>query len=755
MDMNETELFARAILKSNRAERNAFLTEACRGDSALRRQLDALLDAYDDPDSYLAAPRDDQSPDDDTVDWSHSYGEGRMVGPYKLLQRIGEGGMGMVYMAEQLQPVKRRVALKIIKPGMDSRRVIARFEAERQALALMDHPNIARVLDAGTTSTGHPFFVMELVHGLPITEYCDQEQLPTKDRIRLFVDVCRAVQHAHQKGIIHRDLKPSNILVAEYDEHPMPKVIDFGVAKAVGQQLTDKTLFTEFGQVIGTLEYMSPEQAKRNQLDVDTRSDIYSLGIVLYTLLTGETPFDANRFKEVAWDELFRIIREDDPPLPSVKLSGSKRLEQIATNRKVAPKRLASVVRGDLDWIVMKSLEKERSRRYDSANALADDLVKHLSNHPISARPPSMVNTVGKWVRRHRSFAISAMTTLLILAAAMWWTLRSSQQKKIKRLAEIQERTAQLHDAIQDGSLALGKAVQTPLGQSAEWSAVDTNKKRIEDLLSAGPVDERGQVKADELLNDMKIAKQDRELADLLESVLLAGATNMNLASWQTMERRIREMFRSNGMDLDTSAPLEIARLIREHPFKARWADALELWIGTRGQMQSMGGPRLTAADMQPWAEAMYAADDDPLRTGIRRQIYSQRLNPVELDKLADSTDLADHSPRTLAWYGVAYESSQAPDKADKIFKLALRLYPQDVMLNYDYALVLSQRKKHDRAVHMYNRCVALRPDIPGLWLSLARELKAAGYDELSSEAKEWADALNQSAEVSDDATQR
>ena len=308
---------------------------------------------------------------------------GKVIGPYKLLEQIGEGGMGVVYMAEQQVPVRRHVALKIIKPGMDTRQVIARFEAERQALALMDHPNIAKVLDAGTTDSGRPYFVMELVKGVPITQYCDERRLTPRQRLELFITVCQAVQHAHQKGIIHRDLKPTNVLVAEYDDRPVTKIIDFGVAKAVGQQLTERTMFTQFGQVVGTIEYMSPEQAKFNQLDIDTRTDIYSLGVLLYELLTGETPFDRQRLHSAAFDEMLRIIREEEPPKPSTRLSSSESLPSIAAQRQLDPKKLTTLVSGDLDWIVMKSLEKDRTRRYETANDLARDIERYLHGQPV------------------------------------------------------------------------------------------------------------------------------------------------------------------------------------------------------------------------------------------------------------------------------------------------------------------------------------------------------------------------------------
>ncbi|NQT15982.1 MAG: serine/threonine protein kinase, partial [Planctomycetes bacterium] len=304
-------IFAAASEKTSAEERAAYLDEACGGDVELRRRVEQLLEAAD---SSLKGETPGLA---ETERCPVAEGPGVVIGPYKLLQQLGEGGMGVVYMAEQTKPVERRVALKIIKPGMDSRQVIARFEAERQALAMMDHPNIARVHDAGTTESGRPYFVMELVKGISITKYCDQQRLTPKERLELFATVCQAVQHAHQKGIIHRDLKPSNVLIAQYDGRPVPKVIDFGLVKATSQKLTEKTVFTQYGQIVGTLEYMSPEQAELNQLDVDTRSDIYSLGVLLYELLTGNTPFDGQRLRSAAFDEMMRIIREEEPPKPS------------------------------------------------------------------------------------------------------------------------------------------------------------------------------------------------------------------------------------------------------------------------------------------------------------------------------------------------------------------------------------------------------------------------------------------------------
>jgi serine/threonine protein kinase/WD40 repeat protein len=432
--MQEQSIFSAALEKEDPAERAAFLDQACAGDPALRQRIERLLERHRQPDSFLEAPAAVPAA---TVDDPITERPGTVIGPYKLLQQIGEGGMGAVFMAEQTEPVQRKVALKIIKPGMDSRHVIARFEAERQALALMDHPNIARVLDAGTTTTGRPYFVMELVKGLPITRYCDERHLTPRQRLELFIPVCQAVQHAHQKGVIHRDLKPSNVLVALYDGNPVPKVIDFGVAKATGPRLTERTLFTEFGQVVGTLEYMSPEQAELNQLDIDTRSDIYSLGVLLYELLTGTTPLERKRLKAGAMLEMLRLIREEEPPKPSTRLSTTEDLPSVAANRGLEPKKLRGLVRGELDWIVMKALEKDRQRRYETANGLALDVQRYLHDEPVEACPPSVGYRLRKFTRKHRALltTAAAFAALLLLATVVstWLAVEAMRAEAVAK----------------------------------------------------------------------------------------------------------------------------------------------------------------------------------------------------------------------------------------------------------------------------------------------------------------------------------
>ncbi len=379
------------------------MDSACRGDATLRERLEILLAAHEMPDALPEPPPETirSGAGLETIDELL----GRSIGRYKILEKIGEGGCGVVYAAEQIEPVRRQVALKLIKPGMSSKAVIARFEAERQALALMDHPNIAKVLDGGTTEAGLPYFVMELVRGMKITEHCDQQKLNTEERLKLFMQICQAVQHAHQKGIIHRDLKPSNVFVTMHDGVAVPKVIDFGIAKAIGsEQLTDKTVFTALDQFIGTPAYMSPEQAERREQAIDVRTDVYSLGVLLYEFLTGRPPFDTKALFESGFEHMLKIIREQEPPRPSTCLSTLDLavLTSVAHVRGSEPPRLLHLIRGDLDWISVKCLEKDRARRYDSAEALAEDLRRHLGHKPIVARPPGAIYRLQKAIRRHR-----------------------------------------------------------------------------------------------------------------------------------------------------------------------------------------------------------------------------------------------------------------------------------------------------------------------------------------------------------------
>src|SRR6516164_1093569 len=477
-------LFLAASDLSDRAERTAYLERECGGDAELRQRVVALLAAHDgggrsvegaatgtsqrtSPEtqeataavdaatrlpSELATAEDRSDGADFTiasaprVDSPGRSGVAQVIaGRYTLREVLGEGGMGTVYRADQTAPVKRQVALKVIKIGMDSRAVLARFDAERQALALMDHPNIARVYDGGTTEAGQPFFVMELVTGEPITKYCDRKRLPVRARLELFVSACQAVQHAHQKGIIHRDLKPSNLLVTEVDGRPTPKVIDFGVAKATEFQLTDQSL-ADAGAIVGTPTYMSPEQADPSSMDIDTRTDVYALGVILYELLVGSPPIDAKQFKRGAILEMLRMVREVDPPRPSTKVSTAEDLPNIAATRDIEPAQLKRALRGDLDWIAMKALEKDRARRYETANGFAADVLRHLAHEPVVAAPPSGLYRVRKFVRKHKGAVIAASLVVVSLLGGLAGTtagmIRAESRRKEAEAARLAEARA-------------------------------------------------------------------------------------------------------------------------------------------------------------------------------------------------------------------------------------------------------------------------------------------------------------------------
>jgi serine/threonine protein kinase len=430
-------VFGQALDIEAPSDRAAFLDAVCQGNAALRADVEEMLRAHEeagrflDPDGVLPLTAAEQ-----VVCLEQP---GTVIGPYKLLEQIGEGGMGLVFMAEQTRPVRRRIAFKVLKPGMETRQVVARFEAERQALALMDHPHIAKVFDAGVSEAGRPYFVMELVRGVPITEYCDERRLSTRQRLELFATVCQAVQHAHQKGVIHRDLKPSNVLVTQHDTVAVPKIIDFGIAKATAQPLTERTLITNFAQMLGTPLYMSPEQAEMNSLDVDTRSDVYSLGVLLYELLTGTTPFESETLKQVGLDEIRRKIREEEPPTPSRRVStlAAQDCSTISERRGVDGRRHGQVLRGELDWIVMKALEKDRNHRYESASAFAADVQCYLNDQTVEACPPSAAFRLRKYVRRNRRLlATAGIVAAALIAATAVSTWQAFQAREAQRQAE-------------------------------------------------------------------------------------------------------------------------------------------------------------------------------------------------------------------------------------------------------------------------------------------------------------------------------
>jgi serine/threonine protein kinase len=519
-------LFEAARQLSSTTARRAFLDEACVDDAPLRAKVEALLVSQEEADKFFSeispfnrARRQTETSAEDTVP---TEGPGSRIDRYKLLQKIGEGGGGVVYMAEQEKPVLRRVAFKIIKLGMDTKNVIARFEAERQALAIMDHPNIAQVLDAGATETGRPYFVMELVRGVKITDYCDQNHLDTRQRLDLFVLVCHAIQHAHQKGIIHRDIKPSNLLVTLHDGVPVPKVIDFGIAKAIEGKLTEQTLFTAYEQIIGTPAYMSPEQAEMSGLDIDTRTDIYSLGVLLYELLTGRTPFDAKQLVQSGLDEMRRTLREKEPQRPSTMLTTLQHTELATTavQRHAEPPKLISLLRGDLDWIVMKCLEKDRRRRYETVNGLAMDIERYLANEPVIARPPSRLYRFMKLVHRNKILFVSGTAVAVALIIGLGASTRLFFMERKARQDALTAESQQLF-LLKEAEQA--RANETKLRQQAETR----EKIALADVrLSQNAYDE-----ADDILNGCVSPQPSLEAARVFRTV----------GDWQAVEGRLQE----------------------------------------------------------------------------------------------------------------------------------------------------------------------------------------------------------------------
>ncbi len=637
------ELFLSAAEIESPADRAAFLERECGNDTELRCKLEALLHAHDHSGSFLApGPTSDPTPTGDEQPHAESSdAPGDVIGPFKLLQKLGEGGMGAVWVAEQRQPVKRRVALKLIKPGMDSAQVLHRFEAERQALALMDHTSIAKVFDAGTTTQGRPFFVMELVKGVPITKYCDELNLPIRERLMLFVPVCQAIQHAHQKGIIHRDIKPSNVLVCMQDGRPVPKVIDFGVAKAMSQRLTDVSLYTEVGQVIGTLEYMSPEQAELSALDIDTRADVYALGAMLYELLTGTTPLDRRRLKQAALMEVLRLIKEQEPPKPSTRLSESKlSLSSIAAHRHTEPARLTREVRGELDWIVMKCLEKDRTRRYETANGLARDVERYLADEPVEACPPSRTYRLGKFARKYRTaLSASAAFVLLLVAAASvssWLAVRARQ-------AEAEAVTNQ--QKAQDAAEAESRAKEQALADQKRAEKAETLAKAHLEQVS------KEKARADE---EARIAKAVNEFlqgllsqADIGNQPLPAGAAerNPNVTVKQLLDRAAREI---EGKFADQPLTEASIRLTIGNAYNAlgRYTDAqqhLERSIQLRTAKLGADHPlTLTPRNnlaLLYWDQGQYAQAETLLKEVLKAR--TARLGSDHGDTLATKVNLA------------------------------------------------------------------------------------------------------------------
>jgi serine/threonine protein kinase/Flp pilus assembly protein TadD len=698
--LTEEEIFAIALQKP-RAERAAYLDGACQGDTLLRSSVEALLAAHDVPDSFLDTPVGESPIGEGTLDQPLIERPGTKIGPYKLLEQIGEGGFGVVFMAEQTQPLRRRVALKVIKPGMDSRQVIARFEAERQALSLMDHPNIAKVLDAGTTQSGRPYFVMELVKGQPITQYCDEQHLTPRQRLELLLPVCQAIQHAHQKGIIHRDVKPSNILVAEYDQQPVPKVIDFGVAKAISQSLTEKTMFTGLGQIVGTLEYMSPEQAKVNQLDIDTRSDIYSLGVLLYELLTGSTPFDKQRLRSAGWDEMLRIIREEEPPKPSTKLSSSEALPSVAANRSMEPARLSRSVRGELDWIVMKALEKDRNRRYETANGLAMDLQRYLADEPVLACPPSAGYRLQKFVQRNKSgIAVAALVlfVLVLVGISVGWAVRDRAATAQQIAAQRAERQAKREQTILQALDEIEFHYRG--GQNAEAMAT---VRHAESVQADGEISE-------ELKERVARWRADLELVARLEKIRLERATLSEDGKWDwsAADRAYQQTFRQYGLDMEAGNLEDLIQRMAKVRIAVELAVALDDWVNLRRQL-----PNVDEASWRPLIVAAQTADPDPLRNRLR-SLWGRKIDETrgEIEQLAASLPGQNLQPTTVVLVASVLKKAGLTAEAENVLREGQERNPGDFWINFELAYLLGSQPwaKAVDSPGFYRAAVAARP---------------------------------------------
>jgi serine/threonine-protein kinase len=670
-------VFCEALEQPTTQERAAYLEEACRGKPELRARVEALLLAHRDAGGFLDEP---SRALDDTAVEERAAPEllGTAIGPYTLLEAIGEGGFGIVFRAEQRSPVGRQVALKVLKPGMDSRQVVARFEAERQALALMDHPNIARVFDGGTSPAGRPYFVMELVRGLPITEFCKEHPGALRERLRLFIDVCRAVQHAHLKGVIHRDLKPSNVLVALQDGRPVVKVIDFGIAKALGQRLTDKTLSTGLAQVLGTPLYMSPEQAGLAGGDIDTRADIYALGVILYELLTGTTPFPRELLSGLSEDEMRRVIREEEPPTPSRRLRTTR----------ASPTPPASSLQ-ELDWIVMKALEKDRERRYESAGALAADVERYLRDEPVAAGPPSAWYRFRKFARRRRgALATAAVLTgaLILVGGGFWWS-----ERRQAALAATEE--AQQEALDQEVNRATDEA--EGLTGLAKWPEAQAAVERAVKLLAAV-----GRTQVPERLQELQ---KDVAMAQELDGV--ARWSDEFAVSHQQLDAAYARAFRTGGIDVEALTTDEAARRIRARSIRLELLRALESWSRARRR----AGDR-AIAPWQPLLEVVIAADSDAYRNRLRTLLTGR--DSKGLEAMAATADVHRLPAVTLYLLGTGLAELGATEQAISLLRAAQRQYPDSPWLSEALGRLcyLARPPHYADAVRYLTAAAAARP---------------------------------------------
>lgn len=742
-DLTTIETLFFAALEMPTAKRTTFLDEACRDNPDLRAQIDRLLAAHPrvrtflEPSlthAYTEPPTESfTAPPDDAINHPLKLEvDVLLAGKYKLLEKIGIGGMGAVWMAQQTEPIKRLVAVKVIKAGMDSKDILARFDAERQALALMDHPNISRVLDAGSTPDGRPFFVMELVKGMPITQFCDEHRLTPRERLELFVPVCQAIQHAHQKGVIHRDIKPRNVLVALYDGRPVPKVIDFGVAKAISQPLTEQTLNTGCGAIVGTPEYMSPEQATFNNLDIDTRSDVYGLGVLLYELLTGSPPIPRHQLEKAGLWEVLRVVREEEPQRPSTRLSTADALPSLAVNRGMEPRRLTVLLRNELDWIVMKALEKDRRRRYDSANGFAADVLRYLSGEPVHAVPPSTAYRLRKFVKKHRTLVFGFLAVLSVLLLGMvgttWGLLRAEQAKtsqaeqqgiaEANEAARAREETARVkaeseverqQQAEEQRRLRNRGAALTLLSQFEEAlrngnsaqakEASEQMQKRI------------GEGGADDLIKVMERYRNDletlRELDRIDDDCWIA--VDGKLPSHQAIAFRWKKVFTNYGIPLDTLSPKDAADRIRDSLLKERLLTSLEIWF---------------VVSHQPDLLDILALADDVIDNDFRNEARATSYQQAVRSRKARNEPLPQFHP---VWFAIGHgggDSTMDHQTREGLLIMALRMRPN----NYALLMTLGNLDAGDkdsglRRAGWYRAALVVQPDSVVAWNNLGNVL--------------------------------
>jgi serine/threonine protein kinase/tetratricopeptide (TPR) repeat protein len=749
--MNERDIFIAALHEKDPATRAAFLEKVCGDDRKLRKQVEQLLREEEQLGSFLERPAEPQAGSGPVTRTptepapAPPEAPGSVIGPYKLLQEIGEGGMGTVYMAQQTEPVKRMVALKLIKPGMDSKQVLARFDAERQALALMDHPNIAKVLDAGTTGgardegrgtreegpglptlprpsplASRPFFVMELVKGVPITKFCDQNRYTPRQRLELFVPVCQAIQHAHQKGIIHRDIKPSNVLVVLYDDRPVSKVIDFGVAKATGQPLTEQTPHTAFGAVVGTLEYMSPEQASFNQLDIDTRSDIYSLGVLLYELLAGSPPFSRKELEHVGMLEMLRVIREQEPTKPSTKLSTAEGLPTLAENRGTEPAKLTKLIRGDLDWIVMKALEKDRNRRYETASAFAADVQRYLHDEPVHAFPPSPWYRLKKFARRNKvSLSIAGLVLLFIasLGGGIGWVVRDRAALQAKLINDQELALDQTEGLLGQGKLMEAQAefnqATMLAGQVPPDTARDDRRATLQVRLDAAARDQEFMARFEEI----RLVEQSRVNEAQSRFAIAEGAA---YPAFQDALRRY-------GIAIGEMTPAEVAARVRERPEPVRGylIAALD---------ECRVGPNRDPQTRQWLLAVLLAADADEWRSRVR-----QAANWNDMAQVVGEVDMRTQPPSLLLVVADSIPDQMKSTRLEFLRRIQ-RAYPADLWANIKLALKLHEDGRPAEAIRYHTAALALRPDNPGIYVNRGSALKDAG--ELDAALADYGRAL-------------